>query len=98
MAAYTDQALQTDGVTVPTDANGNPIYSNIYAEQLNESTDTAGPQVVGWSSANGVSLLPKLGSNSNSATATGVNAQYFVLTFDEPMLADNPATDPDSVL
>ena len=26
-----------------------------------------------------------------------MNAQYFVLTFDEPMLADNPATDPDSV-
>ena len=27
----------------------------------------------------------------------GVNSQYFVLTFDEPMLADSPVLDPDSV-
>ncbi|MGA2253720.1 MAG: hypothetical protein ABSG53_03585, partial [Thermoguttaceae bacterium] len=97
VAVYTDQALQTDELTVPTDAYGNPIYSNIYYEQLAESTDTAGPRVVAFTSANGVDLLPKLGNNNNNATATGANAQYLVLTFDEPMLSDNPLTDPDSV-
>ena len=48
VAAYTDQALQTDGITIPTDAAGNSVYSNIYYERLAESTDTVGPQIVGW--------------------------------------------------
>ena len=88
------QALQTDGLTIPSDANGNAIYSNIYYERLAESTDTVGPRIVGWNSANGVDLLPKL---SGMANAIGVNSQYFVLTFDEPMLAGDPTLNPDSV-
>ncbi len=94
VSTYTDQALQTDGITIPSDAAGNPIYSNIYYERLAESTDTAGPKIVGWNSANGVDLLPKL---SGIANAIGVNSQYFVLTFDEPMLAGDPTLNPDSV-
>ncbi|MGO9109891.1 MAG: Calx-beta domain-containing protein [Thermoguttaceae bacterium] len=97
VAVYTDQALLTDELTTPTDAYGNPAYSNVYAEPLSESTDTAGPRVVGFTSANGVDLLPRLGTNNNNSMATGANAQYLVLTFDEPMLSDNPLTDPDSV-
>jgi len=95
VAAYTNQALLTDELSTPTDAFGNPIYSNIYYEQLPESTDTAGPRVVAFTSANGVDLLPKLGNNN--ITATGADAQYLVLTFDEPMLSGNPLTDLDSV-
>ena len=36
-------------------------------------------------------------SAQRGGTAAGVDAQYFVLTFDEPMLTDNPVLDPDSV-
>ena len=109
VAAYTDQALQTDGTT-PVDANGNLIDSNIYYERLAESTDTAGPRLVALTSANGVDLLNAAGatvSNVNAqgvygqyvtgGSATGVYSPYLVLTFDEPMLADNPTLDPDSV-
>ncbi|MGA2502147.1 MAG: hypothetical protein ABSH20_30760, partial [Tepidisphaeraceae bacterium] len=109
VATYTDQALQTDG-TAPVDANGNAIDSNIYYERLAESTDTAGPRITAWTSANGVDLLNAPGAiatNVNaqgiygqyitSGTATNVNAQYLVLMFDEPMLAGDPTVDPDSV-
>jgi len=98
VAAYTNQALQTDGFP-PSDAYGNPTYSNIYAEPLEETTDTAGPQIVGLTDANGVDLIPDMNGTVNltGASATGVNAQYFVLTFNEPMLADDPVIDPDSV-
>ncbi len=95
VAAYTSQALQTDGLTVPTDSSGNAIYSNIYTEQLAESTDTAGPRVVAWTDSNGRDLLPQLGNNA--ITATGVNSQYFVLGFDEPLQSGDPAVNPDSV-
>ena len=91
VAAYTSQSLLSDQATPATDALGNSL-SNIYYNNLPESTDTAGPRVVGWSDGNGVDLL-----NAPRASATGVNAKYMVLTFDEPMLADNPAIDPDSV-
>ena len=91
VVTYTNQSLQTDQVTVPTDAYGNDL-SNVYYRQMAESTDTAGPRVVGWTDGNGVDLL-----NAPKGTATSVVAKYFVLTFDEPMLADNPATDANSV-
>ncbi len=91
VVAYTNQALQTDQTTPVADAYGN-LVSNIYYNQLNESTDIAGPHIVGWTDGNGVDLL-----NAPKASAVGVNSKYMVLTFDEPMLADNPATDPDSV-
>ena len=94
VVTYTDQALQTDGA-IPLDANGNNTNQNIYYEQLAESTDTAGPRVVAWTSGNGVSLIN--GGISGNGTATGVNAQYFVLTFDEPLMSGDPATVPDSV-
>jgi hypothetical protein len=95
VAAYTDQALQTNG-KIPLDASGNQIDSNVYYEQLAESTDTAGPRVVGWTSGNGIDLIN--GGIGGNGTATGVNAQYFVLTFDEPLLDGDPATTADSVL
>ena len=95
--AYTNELTQTapdplSGHSIPvTDANGN-IESNVYYNQLNESTDIAGPHVVSWTDGNGVDLL-----NAPRASAVGVNSNFMVLTFDEPMLADNPAIDPDSV-
>jgi hypothetical protein len=91
VATYTSQLLQTDLTTPATDALGNNL-SNIYYNSLAESTDIAGPHVVSWTDGNGVDLL-----NAPKATAVGVNASYMVLTFDEPMLADNPANDPDSI-
>ena len=95
--AYTSELTQTapdplSGQSIPvTDANGN-IESNVFYNQLNESTDIAGPHVVSWTDGNGVDLL-----NAPRASAVGVNSNFMVLTFDEPMLADNPAIDPDSV-
>ncbi len=91
VTAYTDEPLLSDEVENLADAYGNPI-TNVYYRQLAESTDTAGPRVVTLTDGNGVDLL-----NAPKASATGVDAKYLVLTFDEPMLADNPATDPDSV-
>ena len=74
---------------------------NVFAEPLEESTDTAGPHVVGFTDANGVDLMPNVsgsgGTASSGGTATGVTATHVVLTFDEPMLSDNPVTDQDSV-
>jgi hypothetical protein len=91
VVTYTNQQLQTDQKTPVTDANGN-LASNVYYSKFNESTDIAGPHLVGWTDGNGVDLL-----NTPKASAVGVNSKYMVLTFDEPMLADNPATDPDSI-
>ncbi len=89
VAAYTNQPLQTDGSS-PIDANGDITDQGIYAEQLDETTNIAGPQVVDWTDSNGTDLL-------KGGTAVGVDSQYFVLTFDQAMLADNPALDSDSV-
>ncbi len=91
LVTYTNQLLQTDQLTPVTDASGN-LASNVYYNQLNESTDIAGPHLVSWTDGNGVDLL-----NTPKASAVGVNSTHMVLTFDEPMLADNPATDPDSI-
>ena len=91
VVTYTNQSLQTDQQTPATDSQGNN-QSNVYYNRLAESTDIAGPHLVGWTDGNGVDLL-----NAPKNTASGVNAQYMVLTFDEPMLADNPATDPNSI-
>jgi hypothetical protein len=91
VVSYTNQILQTDQSTPATDAAGN-LQSNVYYNSLAEATDIAGPHIVNWTDGNGVNLL-----NAPKNTATGVNAQYMVLTFDEPMLADNPATDLNSV-
>ncbi len=55
---------------------------------------------MGWTDGNGVDLMPDVDGQAapgQTATATGVVAQYFVLTFDQPMLADSPLVDPDSV-
>src|SRR5205823_6426373 len=46
--SYSHQFLQTDGST-PLNADGNPLQQNIYVQQVNESTNTAGPQLVDWS-------------------------------------------------
>ena len=96
LVAYTNELTQTetDPITGPvpvTDASGN-IASNVFYNQLNESTDIAGPHLVSWTDGNGVDLL-----NTPRSSTVGVNSKYMVLTFDEPMLADNPATDPDSI-
>jgi hypothetical protein len=91
VVAYTDEELQTDQATPVDDSSGN-LESNVYYNQLDESTDIAGPHIVSWTDGNGVDLL-----NAPKSSAVGVNSKYLVLTFDEPMLADNPATDPDSV-
>ena len=100
VVSYTSQSLLSDG-TIPLDANGNETDQNIYVQRLSETTDIAGPHVVGWTDGNGVDLMPDVDGAEplagQTATATGVDAQYFVLTFDQPMLADNPAVDPDSV-
>ena len=66
--------------------------SNVYVQQLAESTATAGPRVVGVSDSNGINLL-----NPPGGTATSVNSRYFVLTFDEPMLNLSPSVNADSV-
>ena len=89
-AVYTNQPLQTSGA-VPLDPDGNPTFQNIYYRRFDESTNTAGPRVVAWTSANGVDLL------NPSGTATNVNSQYMVLTFDEPLTTGDPTVNPDSV-
>ncbi len=91
LVTYTNQEMQTDQFTPVTDASGN-LASNVFYNQLNESTDIAGPHLVKWTDGNGVDLL-----NTPRASAVGVNSTHMILTFDEPMLADNPATDPDSI-
>ena len=73
--AYTNQPLTTAGFAT--------TGSNVSVEQLPELTDTAGPQIVGWSDSNGVDLL-------TGGTAVGVTPKYFAVTFNEPMLADDP--------
>ena len=69
VSAYTSQPLETSGT--PPVVNGTTVGANIYAERLAESSDTAGPNVVGLTDGNGVDLL-------KGGTATGVNAAYFV--------------------
>ena len=97
VSAYTNEPLMSDGEPIGTDSNialngsdAAGTVQNIYAEPLEETTDTAGPHIVSFTDANGVDLL-------KGGTATGVNATHLVLTFDEPMLADNPVLNPDSV-
>ncbi len=90
IADYTNQTLETNG-TIPLNADGNPTDSNIYYRRMSETTNTAGPRVVGWTSANGIDLLNVTG------TATNVNSQYMVLTFDEPLTTGDPTVNPDSV-
>ena len=91
--AYTHQFLQTDG-TAPLDADGNLVGQNVYVEPVLESTNTAGPQLVDWSDGTT--------DNKHFLNATNVagvnNVQFFVLTFDQPMLAGDPSVNPDSVL
>ena len=121
VSAYTSEPVLTDDNPLPSDSNvslngddtvnptsGFDDVQNIYAEPLEETTDTAGPHIVGFTDANGINLLGNLQANVtngniltggviNAKAATGVTATYFVLTFDEPMLSDNPAVDSDSV-
>ena len=76
------------------DADGNAIQQNVYVEPVLESTNTAGPQLVDWSdgTTDNKHFL-------NATSVSGVNSvQFFVLTFDQPMLAGDPSVNPDSVL
>ena len=77
------------GATAATNAVLPVTQSNVYVQQLAESTATAGPRVVGVSDSNGIDLL-----NPPGGTATSVNSRYFVLTFDEPMLATTRPSTP----
>jgi hypothetical protein len=88
VVAYTQQPRYTDG-SIPADASGNYTDQNIYVEQLAESTDTAGPHVVDWTDGNGTSLLY---ATTQTGVAAGVNAQYFVVVFDEPMFTGDWGT------
>ncbi len=111
VSAYTSEPVLSapiglDNVPLPSDSNldlngydDTGDVQNIYAEPLEETTDTAGPHVVSFTDGNGVDLMPDSNGevNNGTATATGVNATHLVLTFDEPMFSPNPVQYADSV-
>ena len=78
---YTQQEIYSDG-SVAND--------NIYYRSFDETTDTAGPRVVGLSDESSSRIV------QNAVIHHPV--QYLVLTFDEDMLAGDPTLTPDSVL
>ncbi len=92
VTTYTQQQLESDG-SLPLDASGNYSYQNVYYRRLGESTNTAGPQVVDWSDGTGKSFLDVPGN-----IVAGETANYFVLTFDQPLLSGDPNVYPDSAL
>ena len=96
VSVYTQLELTTDTPTTLTgdplfNDDGVPVSQNIMYRQLDESSDTAGPRLVNWTDSSGKAVTANI-------PVLAANSQYMILTFDEEMMAGDPAQNPDSVL